>query len=449
MGILLCFGRCYRDGAHGNDDYDFIDDVPSKYVCTICTKVLRNARLTECCGQHFCDSCLGQWMKQQGKVASCPTCRTVGFQSILNRERIREINELRVRCTFSSSGCEWVGELGMMKTHLDSDGGCEHVQVHCDLEACDIYFGYRVKCGMLVERRLLEVHKQRECTYRQFSCVYCNYVDTYDSIAGSALARNRYSLVQPLTNHYATCGHYPIGCVNKCGTKNIKRKDMMAHRGTCLLEPVECRLGKHIPRKIILRKDMKQHVREECEFRPYKCQYCTQAGTYLSITGQGETPRKKKPHYSVCPNFPITCPNKCGAKGIQRKNENTHRKKCPLEIIECPFSYANCKSKILRKDVESHCQDNMPNHVLLLAKTHQELLKSHQNVLKSHCDLLKAHQDLSRSHEELSKSHRALSISHSELAQQVVSLVKSHETVATKSEELTHEMERLSMSNDK
>jgi hypothetical protein len=40
-----------------------VDEVPPKYICSICMKVLRKARLAECCGQHYCDSCLAQWFR--------------------------------------------------------------------------------------------------------------------------------------------------------------------------------------------------------------------------------------------------------------------------------------------------------------------------------------------------------------------------------------------------
>ena len=120
----------HSDPPVGGYDYEFVDgSVPSRYQCTICMKILRDARLTECCGQHYCDSCLTQWLRRK---RTCPYCRKADLQSMLNKEKIREINELRIRCTNREKGCAWVGELGALKGHLESDKGCgyEIVKVH-------------------------------------------------------------------------------------------------------------------------------------------------------------------------------------------------------------------------------------------------------------------------------------------------------------------------------
>ena len=98
-------------------------------------KVLRDARLSECCGQHYCDSCLKKWL---GVDRSCPQCRKKVFQSILNKAMIREIKEFKVRCTHKEKGCKWVGELGALKDHLESDNGCGYVMVTCSNTAYNV-----------------------------------------------------------------------------------------------------------------------------------------------------------------------------------------------------------------------------------------------------------------------------------------------------------------------
>ena len=107
-----------------------MEAVPEQYKCSICMKVLRDARLVDCCGQHYCDSCLGKWINSKNEK-TCPNCRKKDFQSILNKERIREIRELHVRCSNSKKGCEWEGEMKALKEHLGSDNGCEYETVYC------------------------------------------------------------------------------------------------------------------------------------------------------------------------------------------------------------------------------------------------------------------------------------------------------------------------------
>ena len=48
-------------------EYKFVKELPDDYQCMICTKVLNEPHLTDCCGQHFCQACLKQWFKKQAK----------------------------------------------------------------------------------------------------------------------------------------------------------------------------------------------------------------------------------------------------------------------------------------------------------------------------------------------------------------------------------------------
>ena len=120
---------------YGGYDHDFVDTIAIKYHCNICMKVLRDARLTECCGQHYCDSCLKKWLERNNR---CPHCHKECFPSILNKAMIREINEFKVHCTNKNKGCKWVGELESLKHHLESDNGCDYVMVKCSNTAYNV-----------------------------------------------------------------------------------------------------------------------------------------------------------------------------------------------------------------------------------------------------------------------------------------------------------------------
>ena len=117
--------------AAGGYECDFLDDpMPQTFLCIICMKVLKDARLTKCCGQNFCDSCFKQWLSTR-KQKTCPHCQQYNVVHILNRERNREVNGLRIRCTHHKEGCGWVGELGALKQYLESETGCGYVEVKC------------------------------------------------------------------------------------------------------------------------------------------------------------------------------------------------------------------------------------------------------------------------------------------------------------------------------
>ena len=50
----------------------------------------------DCCGQHFCSSCLEQ-VSISSYNRQCPHCRK-NYQSMLNQSLKREINELKIYC---------------------------------------------------------------------------------------------------------------------------------------------------------------------------------------------------------------------------------------------------------------------------------------------------------------------------------------------------------------
>ena len=265
---------------HGGHDFDFVGEVADRYNCQICTKVIREPHLAVCCGQHFCESCLNKWFARQRGKQSCPHCRAEGeaFNHVINKGLRSEVNQLKIRCSNSTKGCEWTGELGQLDAHLSGDGGCGFVVVECP---------------------------------------------------------------------------------NKCGHPNLFRMAVL------------------------------KHVDKECGLRPYKCEYCDEKGTYQSITGRSRStwwqfwqdhPRvrdhpRARGHQAICPEFPLTCPNKCGSDLIKRKDMDGHCSKCPQQAVECPFAEAGCKNKHLRCELDAHVSSNQQQHLLLLMKDYGDTKK--------------------------------------------------------------------------
>ena len=218
---------------YGGYNFSFTKPVPERFYCNICTKVLRNPQLTFCCGQHFCESCLKHWSKKQ--KTTCPHCREENFNHVLNKALKREISDLEIRCTKQGLGCQWVGELSSLQTHLDSDKGCRYVEVQCSNN-----------CGAkTMKRNKLKAHLEQQCPLRKIQCQYCHYEDTYQTIT---------------SKHYDECPHYPLPCPNWCGTGGIRRADMDKHRSRCQLEPVECPFREAGCKVNVVRKEFDSHM---------------------------------------------------------------------------------------------------------------------------------------------------------------------------------------------
>ena len=217
---------------YGGYNHEFVGKIADRFNCQICTKVIREPRLAVCCGQHFCESCLNKWFTRQGKK-SCPHCRAEGgaFNHVLNKGLRSEINQLKIKCSSHGEGCEWTGELGELKTHLESEKGCGFVVIECP-NMCTLPMQRKYTTVM---RKDVEKHLNSECPLRPYQCEHCGLKDTYKGITGIISPR-----VRILTAHYAECPVYRLTCPNKCGVDSIKRKDMADHRSKCPQEHVIC-----------------------------------------------------------------------------------------------------------------------------------------------------------------------------------------------------------------
>ena len=112
------------------------------------------------------------------------------------------------------------------------------------------------------------------------------------------------------------------------------------------------------------------HETNDCPNRPYICQYCGYDNTYVNITEK---------HYSECHSYPVSCPNECKQDKMPRIQRKDHlNTSCPLQPVECEFSWAGCKVKPKRQDLPKHCSDNIQIHLSLVARACQELKKENE-----------------------------------------------------------------------
>ena len=103
-------------------------------------------------------------------------------------------------------------------------------------------------------------------------------------------------------------------------------------------------------------------------FRLLQCQYCND----YSASEQDLFEK----HQLVCPKFPVSCPNKCGAS-IQRRNVTKHvDTTCPLSKLQCEYSHVGCMvAALTRRDMDIHLKSvvGMKTHLSLMDIAHSDL----------------------------------------------------------------------------
>ena len=208
------------------------------------------------------------------------------------------------------------------------------------------------------------------------------------------------NIIQQQRNECPLCKEYPVrGIINKCLKRNINEAKVY-----CMLRPQGCdwtgelgNLNSHLSvgqqhgqcKYVIIpcpndtcdmkcpRHEMKTHANKECEYRSFTCPYCSHKDIFLFIQHH---------HFPKCPDYPLTCPNKCTKNSIKRSNLQKHLCVCPNAMVPCPFSEVGCKAKVKRCNLKKHSDSNVTQHQNFICAAIVDLQKDNktlQNNLQS------------------------------------------------------------------
>ena len=353
------------EGGYGGYDYEFVNKLDSKYYCLVCQNVLREPMLTDCCGIHYCQSCLQQCNRSY--ITQCPHCRKQNYHKMLDKQLEREIRELQIYCVNRSrKNCLWEGEVSKLSEHLSSS--CpQRESVNC-CEKCPN------GCGKLIKSREIETHREI-CPLQEVTCM----------------------LNGPnINNEVVTCG------------QTLLRTELPSHEKICI-------------------------------FRTFECKFCKMASTYAAITGQMQTYKKQpkippeKGHYTECPDYPLTCKNKCHSGEIRRVDMEQHLKECPLEMVQCERWDEGCKEMVRRKD--------MSGHMKAFKKQHRQYIWSAYVQKKEEAEELR--KELSETKDELAATKFELNATKSDLATLRTELATKTDALATTTDQLNQARSEL------
>ena len=130
-------------------DCEFVDSIPESLSCPVCLLPFRDPHLVDCCGAKYCAMCIG---RVEAFDQPCPVCRQ-HFNKMLDKNEQRKVLDLKVRCSEKNKGCEWVGELRCLNSHVSET--CGWTEVLCNND-----------CGQRVFRYRQADHEQDECPQR-------------------------------------------------------------------------------------------------------------------------------------------------------------------------------------------------------------------------------------------------------------------------------------------
>ena len=228
-------------GATMGYECEFVEQPPNELQseCPICLQILREPHLVSCCGYSFCAACIER-VKRDDKP--CPMCKVPSFASMANVGLRRTLHEYKVHCLHQCLGCEWVGKLGDLNSHLNSlynredrMKGCRFVPIKC------------LHCEEIFRRDKIATHQGKNCPKRPYSCEYCRYKSSFDDVTNK---------------HRPKCWAFPIPCPNDGCTRSIPRRRVKRHvKDECPLMVTKCEFC-HTGCDVALpRKDMADHMK--------------------------------------------------------------------------------------------------------------------------------------------------------------------------------------------
>ena len=157
------------------------------------------------------------------------------------------------------------------------------------------------------------------------------------------------------------CPHKAKGCEWEGELGSLERHlNTNSSAGECSFVYVDCpyACGERVQRR-----NLEEHESLNCPLRPFTCPYCNL---------QRVTNKELTEHWPVCEKYPLPCPNECGEERIERQHLKGHLQLCPLEEIECEFSYAGCGAQLQHRLMPAHMKEGMEAHLSLVAQVSKQ-----------------------------------------------------------------------------
>jgi len=253
----------------------------------------------------------------------------------------------------------------------------------CHLPSRDPFLS--ICCGHNFCESCLDDYK-RATFFDSISCPVCRVGDFLT-------VRNKLSH-RELKSLHVMCANNERGCEWQGKLSNINEHITNDDTG-CPFEDVSC---PNICGKVLQRQYLANHVETECPRREVRCKYCHISGGHYFIENE---------HKEKCPKFPLPCPNECEAGDVLRENMETHRKECPLEMVQCEYHDVGCEERMMRKRKKEHEKDKMEEHLTLakhrLDDTNQELSSTKSKLVDTESELTGAKSQLACSIKQINQ----------------------------------------------
>ena len=137
-------------------------------------------------------------------------------------------------------------------------------------------------------------------------------------------------------------------------------EDCENHLDTCGYVHEKCKLECGVE---LTRNELRVHEKDTCVRRMIRCEHCS-----ISVKSCD-----KPQHLEECPRVRVPC-ELCNVEMYREEMTEHIEKYCPEEMIECPFVKYKCLTRIKRKDMDKHLEENETKHLGLKLTAMEDLI---------------------------------------------------------------------------
>ncbi|XP_019733391.1 TNF receptor-associated factor 3 isoform X3 [Hippocampus comes] len=127
---------------------------------------------------------------------------------------------------------------------------------------------------------------------------------------------------------------------------------------------------------------------------------------------------------TVCPAFPVSCPNLCSFSSLPRSELASHQHECPKAQVSCPFQRYGCTYRALSQEVRQHEAASAGDHLRMMMLKNVSLESKVEEVKGELLDKCKAVPLVSSRLCEAEKHNGELRDKHRHMEQKVASMQK-------------------------
>uniref|UniRef100_A0A672LW99 TNF receptor-associated factor n=1 Tax=Sinocyclocheilus grahami TaxID=75366 RepID=A0A672LW99_SINGR len=214
--------------------------------------------------------------------------------------------------------------------------------------------------------------------------------------------------------------------------EQMSLQQVMDHLEVCPYFEVPCPLGKC--KEKMIRKDMSEHLSHKCKHREITCEFCNHKMAFTELQKHKDT---------VCPAFPIACPNQCSFSSILRSELSIHQHDCPKAQVTCSFIRYGCSFKGLNQEMREHESSFASEHLRMMVVRNTTLEAKVEDVKSELMERYKVLPSLSSRLAEVETQNEEMREKIRQLEQKVVSVQMLMSTHSEKLLEVEMELREL------